>query len=145
MTLFAEILRGCGLSQKEAADFLDARIDTVKSWGSGRNAVPAGVLNEMHALTEKQEAAATQAQQIWLDAGEPDEIEIGISSDDYEARSLGWPCVGAHGAVIRRLWEMLPTDVDIVVVPRGSTSASAAAADMVDRSSPSAGKHRRKQ
>lgn len=33
----------------------------------------------------------------------------------------------------------------VVVVPRGSTSASAAAADMVDRSSPSAGKHRRKQ
>ena len=129
MTLFAEILRGCGLSQREAADFLDVRIDTLKSWGSGRNGAPAGVLAALHELSSLQDNAANQVADIWQANGEPDEIEIGLASDDYEARTLGWPCVGAHKAVIRRVWEVLPTDVIIRIVPRGSTVATAAAID----------------
>ena len=63
---------------------------------------------------------------------QPDQtFEFGLASDDEEARSLGWPCVGAHRAVARILWE---SGLDIVVVPRGSTIATAAAADADDRS-----------
>jgi len=59
----------------------------------------------------------------------PDDIEVGIAVDDHDAQSLGWPCVGAHAAVIRRLIEILPKDIakKIKVVPRGSTLATAAA------------------
>lgn len=132
MTLFSEILRGCGLSQREAADFLDVRIDTLKSWGSGRNGAPAGVLAALHELSELQDRAANQVADVWQANGEPDEIEIGLASDDYEAQTLGWPCVGAHMAVIRRVWEILPADVTLRVVPRSSTVATAAAIDAKD-------------
>lgn len=131
MTLFSEILRGLGLSQREAADFLGVRLDTIKGYSSPARPQrpPAGILAELHALAERQEAAAEEALEVWEEAGSPDEIEIGLASDDHEARALGWPCVGAHLAVIRRMWELLPPGVRVIVVPRGSTPATAAAAD----------------
>lgn len=134
MTLFAEILHGCGLSHREAADYLKASAGSIASYASGRRVPPNGMLSELHELAARQEAAAEKALQIWEEAGEPDEIEIGIASDDHEAQSLGWPCRGAHAAVIRRLWEMLPPFTEFIVVPRGATLSSAAAADEHDRS-----------
>ena len=43
MTPFAAALRLCGLSQPEAAAYLNSRIDTVKKWGQGSNPAPEGV------------------------------------------------------------------------------------------------------
>ena len=43
MTTFSTALQICGLSHKEAAEFFDVRLDTVKSWSAGRNPVPDGV------------------------------------------------------------------------------------------------------
>lgn len=42
-------------------------------------------------------------------------------------QSLGWPCVGAQMAAFRRLWEKLPPQVRLKIIPRGSDLATAAA------------------
>ena len=127
MTLLSAIRKGCGLSQREAAQFLGVSIDSMKSWESGRRQVPAGVLREFRHLAQQQQRAAEEALAAWDESGRPDVIELGLASDDYEAQSLGWPCVGAQLAAFRRLWELLPDGVQVSIVPRGSTIATAAA------------------
>lgn len=127
MTLFSAIRKGCGLLQREAAQFLGASIESVKSWETGRRRVPAVVLRELRHLAHQQQRAAEEAFAVWDESGRPDVIELGLASDDYEAQSLGWPCVGAQLAAFRRLWELLPEGVQVRIVPRGSTIATAAA------------------
>lgn len=130
MTLFSQLLAACGLSQTEAAAFLGVRIDSLKSWSSGRREAPAGVWGALWDLAEKQQKAAENGFDAWDEVGQPDQLEFGLASDDAEAKSLGWPCVGAHLAVVRRLFELIPPDAATIrVVPRGSTPATAAAAD----------------
>lgn len=126
----------CGLSHREAAEFLNVREDTVKSWFRTRpNIAKPGVTASLRALAMQQKAAA--ARQIDLigeliaQHGAPDQIELSLSSDDYEAQSKGWPCVGAE----RRAYAIVAGAVSIPVtlVPRGSTPASAAASDQHDK------------
>ena len=45
-TAFALLCQVCGLSTREAAAFLGTRHDTVKSWSSGRNPTPAGIIEK---------------------------------------------------------------------------------------------------
>ena len=102
MTTFRLLSQVCGLSHREVADFLSVRLDTVKSWSSGRNPAPPGVLNELAALAEQIDAAADEAvAEIFKELdGVPESIELELAADDAEAQSLGWPCVGAHRAVL---------------------------------------------
>lgn len=73
------------------------RIDTVKSWSSGRNHCPTSVLAELADLHDRIEEAADAAMSDILYAvPRPESVEIGLASDDAEARSIGWPCVGVH-------------------------------------------------
>lgn len=128
----ALLIDACGLSQREAADFLGVRIDTVKGWYRPRpSAARPGVLSELRALHAKQRRAAARQialiRQLVRQHVAPDAIELALSSDDVEARQRGWPCVGAE----RMTYAMVAARVDLpyVLVPRGSTPASAAAAD----------------
>lgn len=128
----------CGLSHREAADYLGVREDTVKSWFRARppTAKP-GVIAELRALAAEQQKAADNQVMLIKELverhGTPDQIELSLSSDDREAQSKGWPCVGAE----RRTYALVAVAVDIAValVPRGSTTASAAAADHYDKNS----------
>lgn len=133
-TLFTGILNLCGLSHREAADFLNVRVDTVKSWSSGRNRVAPGALEELWTLADRIERAAVEAERVFRQqwSGRETVIELGIAADDHEAQQLGWPCVGAQRAMAARLWYKLPREVEVVLVPRGSTPATAAAADAHD-------------
>jgi hypothetical protein len=130
VTLFAAILAGLGLSQSEAAAYLDVRTDTVKSWSAGRNRVPDGVWDKLHALAERQETVATGVYEAWREAGMPDEFEISNSSPE-------WTSEGAWMAVLRRAWEMMGPDVAIRPVAPGSTEAVRAAARARKFSDPS--------
>lgn len=128
----ALLIDACGLSQREAAEFLNVRIDTVKGWYRPRpSAARPGVLSELRALHAKQRRAAAHQialiRQLVRQHGAPDAIELSLSSDDAEARQKGWPCVGAE----RMTYAMVAARVDLpyVLAPRGSTPASAAAAD----------------
>lgn len=129
-TTFSLLVNRCGLSTREAAEFLDARVDTVKSWSSGRNKCPAGVIDQLRDLYASIEAAADNhiaaVKHLIETNGAPEEIEISIAADDDEARTLGFPCAGVHGAVIGIVTASI--DVPVVVVPRGSTVATAGAA-----------------
>ena len=61
MSTFKYALSICGLSQQEAADFLEVRLDTVKSWSAGRNAPPRGVWEHLASLYRQMENAADGA------------------------------------------------------------------------------------
>jgi hypothetical protein len=132
--LFDLLIQACGLSQRRAADILKVRIDTIKSWASGRRQAPQEVLADLSALVVRIETEAAQLlaqiDDLADQHGEHAEIELGIASDDAEARSIGWPCVGAQRAslalVVARGMER---GYRFRLVPRGSTVATAAAAD----------------
>jgi hypothetical protein len=133
LTPAALLIQIGGLSHREAADFLRVRLDTVQSWHRSRNPTQArdGVIAELRGLIARQETAAAQAtDQIAALAGRhgaPTEIEIGYPADDHEAQDLGWPCVGAWRAMAARVVAAAP--IKIILVPRGSTPGTAAAAD----------------
>lgn len=133
-TTFTLLAGACGLSHREAAAFLDVRIDTVKSWSAGRNPVPAGVVAQLADLAQRIIAAADEAaehtRELIGDGDAPEAIELGVASDDHEARTLGWPCAGAHKAVIGWTAAHLIADGHAVeILPRGTTIASAGASD----------------
>lgn len=121
MTPFALLTSLAGLSHREAAEFLSVRLDTVKSWASGRNGCRDSVLGELRSLIALQERAARQALAI-IRRGKPEEVELGFPADDAEACDLGWPCAGAWGAMAARV--IAGTDRPVDLVPRGSTPAS---------------------
>jgi len=62
-TPFAVLAERCGLSQREAAEFLKVRLDTVKSWCAGRNAAKPAVLAELRGLYANIQAAADKLAQ----------------------------------------------------------------------------------
>lgn len=133
MTPAALLIQLAGLSHREAADFLRVRPDTVKSWhrAVGANGTSNGILDELRALIAQQERTAAQAiaqmADIAREHGKDAEGVLGYPADDYEAQALGWPCVGAWRAMAARVIAAAP--VKIVLVPRGSTPETAAAAD----------------
>ncbi|MCA0400221.1 MAG: hypothetical protein LCH38_05325 [Proteobacteria bacterium] len=135
-TTFSLIAERCGLSHREAAEFLGVRIDTVKSWSSGRNAAPTGAITQLRDLYNKIDRAAGEVIRhiaaVTAEHGAPEEIELGLASDDYEARHppLGWPCVGAHAAMLGLVAARV--NLPVRIAPRGSSGASAAAADKHD-------------
>lgn len=130
MTPFALLVQLAGLSQREASAFLDLSPSSVDKMARGVRAAPDGVIRELQALIEKQDEAACAALGL-IDEQGADEIELGYPSDDYEAQSLGWPCIGAWAVMAARV--VAGTDAKVIMVPRGSTSSTAAAADINDK------------
>lgn len=86
MTAFQSALGVCGLSQTEAAVFLDVGLDTVKSWSAGRASPPLGVWQMLANLFEQiQDAADTAADVTELDGIDPhawNSIEADIPADE---------------------------------------------------------------
>jgi transcriptional regulator with XRE-family HTH domain len=130
VTTIGLLIDRCGLSQKEAATALGVSLASIESWTRGRRTVPPGVIGELRTLYRQIEAAADAA--IAAIAAQPgaDAIDLGYCVDDHEAQSLGWPVAAAQwaslGLVIARV------DRPVHLVPRGSTPATAAAADVHD-------------
>lgn len=131
-TVLRLALDACGLSQREAAEFLNVRRDTVDKALNGRTATPPGWLLELRGLHGRQRQAANQAlEAIYRQTADrgPGEIEVGYCTDDAEAQSLGWPTANAHAVTLRMIWEDLPDGCRLILSPRGSTIGTAAAAD----------------
>ena len=130
-SLYALLRERCGLSLREAADLHGVSHDSVVSWSSGRRIPPTGVIAELRALYVRIENAADQIVAMADDVGPDLTIELGLASDDAEAKSIGWPCVGAQAAALGVGAALI--DNPVTIVPRGSTAATAAAADRHDR------------
>lgn len=130
-TPFSLLLQISGLSHREAADFLAVRLDTVKSWSSGRNRCPDGAMGDMRGLIAGQRQSAknalAQIDDLVRQHDAPDAVELGEPVDDADAQAIGWPCVGAWRGMAARLVAGAPTGVVFAIVPRGSTPATAAA------------------
>lgn len=131
MTPFGILAKLAGLSQREAAEFHRVRLDTVKSWSSGRNACKPEVLAELRGLIAAQEHAARETLVAiswrvsgeWAVAENPDiSVEIGYPATDEEARALGWPCIGAWSAMAARI--LAVANQQVRLVPRASTAAT---------------------
>lgn len=134
-SLYALLRERCGLSIREAAEFHAVPVNTVTKWSSGDRNAPPGVVAELRELYATIEDIADEAvaavDQAKSEQGSPPEaVELGLASDDYEAQQLGLPCVGAHAAAVGLA--AISIDDSVVIVPRGSTPASAAAADAND-------------
>jgi len=100
MTTTYDLIRHhCGLSHREAADFHDVSDSSVASWCSGRRTAPPGAIIELRDLYRSIERAAVELADSLNKRGEH-QAEICLSSDDDEAKSIGFPCVGAHAATI---------------------------------------------
>lgn len=50
MTLVSALITACGLSNREAANYLDVRLDTLHSWSSGRRTAPDGAVRQLAQL-----------------------------------------------------------------------------------------------
>lgn len=70
-TLYAACLSRLGLSQAEAAALHKVRLDTVKSWSSGRNRVPDGAWEDLRDLEAKIVNQSEAVRELWEDNGEP--------------------------------------------------------------------------
>src|SRR6185312_13798541 len=90
MSTFKSAIRLCGLSQQEAANFLDARLDTVKSWCAGRANPPAGVWTLLSGLFRQIEEAADNAADVMelegVDARAYNNIEADIPGNELPAQ-----------------------------------------------------------
>lgn len=126
-TIIALLANRCGLSNREAAEFLGVRPDTFNAWSSGRNKAKPGPVSELQALYAMIEQAADAAVETILATAAPGEdIELGYCADDYEAQQLGFPFASCHRAMLGLIVAYL-SGHSITLVPRGSTSGTAAA------------------
>lgn len=138
-TSFDLLRRACGLSQQEAADFIGAHVSKIKKWCAGR-ATPSDpaiydTLADLEAAIETAAAQAIVAVESELKGrAAPENIEIGYCVDAVEVRTLGFPCVGAHDAMLGRVIARLTArGLTVKVGPRGATPGTAAAADARER------------
>jgi len=121
-TPFAALTERCGLSQREAAEFLKVRIDTIKSWSAGRNAAKPEVLAELRGLYANIQAAAEKLaphiagllEQQYKRSIQPRAIVFGMAETDDVARAFGFPSQGPYMAAIGLALMSLPDDVVIV-------------------------------
>lgn len=127
MTPYRLLLSRVGLSQADAATLHQVRLDTVKSWCAGRRGAPPGALTELRALYARQKKASAEALEIIAERPKVGQIELGYAVDDAEAQTMGWPCASAQWASLGMI--AAGTDRQITLAPRGTTVATAAAAD----------------
>ena len=120
MTSAYDLMRQrCGLSQQEAADFHDTRLDTVKSWCSGRRQAPEGVITELQDLyariRQMGDALAKAVKQQKAPPGEELIVAVTTPKTEQEARALGWPtqsaCLAAAGLAIAQLPRGTPVEL----------------------------------
>jgi len=122
-TPFAVLAERCGLSQREAAEFLKVRLDTVKSWCAGRNVAKPAVLAELRMLYTNIQAAADKLardnERLLEQQRERDipqrAIVFGLAETDDVARAYGFPSQGPYMAAIGLALLRLPNDVAIVM------------------------------
>ena len=137
----------CGLSQQEAADFHDARLDSVKSWCSDRRPAPAGVIAELQELARDIMRAGEDFAALLKRTSKGDAFVVGMPRDDKDARVCGFPSLTAQMRAIALAIAQLPDEAEIRLVERvrGSIPSAtmlrgqAKATDLPDRRNPTPG------
>jgi hypothetical protein len=120
MTNVYNLLReACGISQAEAAEFVHrTRLDSVKSWCSDRRTAPQGVINDLQKLAREIQNAGTDYAALLKMTSKGDVYVIGLPSDEQDARTCGFPSIGAQMRAIAVAISHLPDDSEIRMVER---------------------------
>lgn len=120
MTPYAALKKLAGLSLREASNFHDVGVDTVKSWRSGSNQAPERVFAQLRELIQRQEECAEDALAA-IGTFPGSEAETPYVSSDAQAKLRGWPCQGAWFAFVGRVVAKSPLPV---VFGSGASSKS---------------------
>ncbi len=120
MTNVYNLLReACGISQAEAAEFVHGtRLDSVKSWCSDRRTAPQGVINDLQKLAREIQNAGINYAALLKRTSKGDVYVIGLPRDEQDARSCGFPSIGAQMRAIAVAISHLPDDSEIRMVER---------------------------
>ena len=109
----------CGISQAEAAEFVhQTRLDSVKSWCTDRRTAPQGVINDLQKLAREIQTAGVNYAALLKDRSDGDVYIIGLSSDERDARSCGFPSIGAQMRAVAVAISLLPENAAIRMVER---------------------------
>jgi hypothetical protein len=127
MTNAYNLLReACGISQAEAAEFVhQTRLDSVKSWCTDRRTAPQGVINDLQKLAREIQSAGVSYAALLKTISKGDVYIIGLPGDERDARSCGFPSIGAQMRAIAVAISLLPEHAEIRMVERirGAISA----------------------
>jgi hypothetical protein len=120
MTNVYNLLReACGISQVEAAEFVHkTRLDSVKSWCSDRRTAPQGVINDLQKLAREIQNAGVDYATLLKKTSKGEVYVIGLPNDEQDARSCGFPSIGAQMRAIAIAISHLPENSDIRMVER---------------------------
>lgn len=126
INIFSTLRAAAGLSLAETADYLNVSQKNVERWVDGVREPPEGVIKEMAELVVLQ-TKAVEKHLSFMKTNGVKQAEIGYPVDNEEAKSMGWPSVGAVKVVLGRI--VAGSEALITLSPRGSTSGTAAAID----------------
>lgn len=119
MTNVYNVLReACGISQAEAAEFHSTRLDSVKSWCTGRRSAPQGVISDLQKLARRIQTAGMDHAELLKRMTKGDVYFIGISYDERDARALGFPSMSAQMRAVAIAISQLPDDSEVRIVER---------------------------
>jgi hypothetical protein len=111
-TLFTLLRNRCGLTQTEAMDWLTVNnINTVKSWGAGRNPTPAGVIDSLTLLYAQIDTDAGRlVREITsaIDDKNNTIIVLGVAETEDDAKRDKFDYVGPQNAMIGMVAAQLP-------------------------------------
>jgi hypothetical protein len=116
------MLHRCGLTHNDAATWLGRDLKVVRKWLDGRFDIPADDWRQLVDLCARQDRAATQA--LAQIGTRPASYKVLVAMTDEDAGLLGWPCAGAHLALIRRVVERAPPEAKISLVHPGDDDAA---------------------
>lgn len=113
------MLARCGLSQTDAADFVEKDARMVRRWISGELPMPVALWQLLVDLCARQDRAAeVEIEKLKVSSKKsgdrPIQSLIMLVRTQDEARWRGWPCVGAYVAVVRRIVEWAPKHITIL-------------------------------
>jgi len=117
MTPYALLLKLSGLSQREAAEFHQVRVDSLKRWVNGRDPTPPGAVEELRDLIGKQERSASEAlatyREMIAERGRPEAVSLTSAHSDEDAQARGWPTASAMDMVNARVVAALRLEFDL--------------------------------
>lgn len=123
-SVYDVVRRRCGLSQQEAADLRGVRLDSVKSWCSGRRQAPVEAVEQLRELeTTIARAGAVYAKLVKARQGRAEETGLPVyfvaePTSEKQAREFGWPSSSACLAAVAAAIAMLPPGADILMLEK---------------------------
>ena len=94
--MFAALVRLCGLSANQTAQFLGVKRHAVIGWLREDGEPPEEMMKKLYELYAAQESAAEEILDHWDEMGRPDAMTLTVAATDSEALEAGWPGVAAQ-------------------------------------------------